>query len=48
MTLEPGDIVSTGTPSGVGSARKPRIWLKPGDEMTVASPQLGDLRTTIA
>ncbi len=31
MTLEPGDIVSTGTPSGVGSARKPRIWLKDGD-----------------
>jgi 2-keto-4-pentenoate hydratase/2-oxohepta-3-ene-1,7-dioic acid hydratase in catechol pathway len=47
MTLEPGDIISTGTPSGVGSARKPRIWLEDGDEMTVCSPQLGDLRTTI-
>ena len=47
MTLEPGDIISTGTPSGVGSARKPRIWLKDGDEMTVSSPQLGELRTTV-
>jgi 2-keto-4-pentenoate hydratase/2-oxohepta-3-ene-1,7-dioic acid hydratase in catechol pathway len=47
MTLEPGDIVSTGTPSGVGSARKPRIWLQDGDEMTVSSPQLGELRTTV-
>jgi 2-keto-4-pentenoate hydratase/2-oxohepta-3-ene-1,7-dioic acid hydratase in catechol pathway len=48
MTLEPGDIVSTGTPSGVGSARKPRVWLGDGDELEVASPQLGRLRTTIA
>jgi 2-keto-4-pentenoate hydratase/2-oxohepta-3-ene-1,7-dioic acid hydratase in catechol pathway len=48
MTLEPGDIVSTGTPSGVGSARKPRIWLEDGDELIVSSPQLGDLRTTIS
>ena len=47
MTLEPGDIVSTGTPSGVGSARKPRIWLQDGDELVVSSPRLGDLRTTI-
>lgn len=47
MTLEPGDIISTGTPSGVGSARKPRIWLKDGDRMTVSSPQLGSLRTTV-
>jgi len=48
MTLEPGDIVSTGTPSGVGSARKPRVWLADGDSLEVASPQLGRLRTTIA
>ena len=31
MTLEPGDIVSTGTPSGVGSVRQPRVWLEGGD-----------------
>lgn len=47
MTLEPGDIVSTGTPSGVGSTREPRVWLKPGDEIVISSPQLGELATTI-
>jgi 2-keto-4-pentenoate hydratase/2-oxohepta-3-ene-1,7-dioic acid hydratase in catechol pathway len=48
MTLEPGDIVSTGTPSGVGSVRKPRVWLKSGDEIVISSPTLGELRTPIA
>ena len=48
MTLEPGDIVSTGTPSGVGSVRDPRVWLKTGDEIVISSPTLGELRTTIA
>ena len=48
MTLEPGDIVSTGTPSGVGSVREPRVWLKPGDEIVIDSPTLGELRTTIS
>ena len=48
MTLEPGDIVSTGTPSGVGSVRDPRVWLKPGDEIVISSPTLGELRTLIA
>ena len=33
MTLNPGDIITTGTPSGVGMARNPQIFLKPGDEM---------------
>jgi 2-keto-4-pentenoate hydratase/2-oxohepta-3-ene-1,7-dioic acid hydratase in catechol pathway len=47
MTLEPGDIVSTGTPSGVGSVREPRVWLKPGDEIVIRSPTLGELRTTL-
>ena len=47
MTLEPGDIVSTGTPAGVGSTREPRIWLKPGDEIAISSPTLGRLQTTI-
>jgi 2-keto-4-pentenoate hydratase/2-oxohepta-3-ene-1,7-dioic acid hydratase in catechol pathway len=48
MTLEPGDVVATGTPSGVGSLRDPKIWLKAGDEVVVSSPQLGELRTTLA
>jgi 2-keto-4-pentenoate hydratase/2-oxohepta-3-ene-1,7-dioic acid hydratase in catechol pathway len=48
MTLEPGDLISTGTPSGVGSTRDPKVWLKPGDEILISSPTLGELRTTIA
>ena len=48
MTLEPGDIVSTGTPEGVGSTRDPRVWLADGDELVVSSPQLGRLATTVA
>jgi 2-keto-4-pentenoate hydratase/2-oxohepta-3-ene-1,7-dioic acid hydratase in catechol pathway len=48
MTLKPGDIVSTGTPAGVGSVRQPRVWLKAGDEIVVSSPTLGRLETTIA
>ena len=47
MTLEPGDIVATGTPAGVGSTRKPRVWLEPGDEIEISSPTLGRLATTI-
>jgi 2-keto-4-pentenoate hydratase/2-oxohepta-3-ene-1,7-dioic acid hydratase in catechol pathway len=47
MTLEPGDIVSTGTPAGVGSLRRPRVWLKPGDEVVISSPTLGRLETRI-
>jgi 2-keto-4-pentenoate hydratase/2-oxohepta-3-ene-1,7-dioic acid hydratase in catechol pathway len=48
MTLEPGDIVSTGTPAGVGSMRDPKVWLKPGDEVVISSPQLGVLETRLA
>ncbi|HET8593126.1 MAG TPA: fumarylacetoacetate hydrolase family protein, partial [Solirubrobacterales bacterium] len=48
MTLETGDIVSTGTPAGVGSVRKPRVWLRPGDEVVISSPTLGELRTSLA
>jgi 2-keto-4-pentenoate hydratase/2-oxohepta-3-ene-1,7-dioic acid hydratase in catechol pathway len=48
MTLEPGDIVSTGTPDGVGSVRQPRVWLADGDEVVIESPTLGRLETRIA
>jgi 2-keto-4-pentenoate hydratase/2-oxohepta-3-ene-1,7-dioic acid hydratase in catechol pathway len=48
MTLEPGDVVFTGTPAGVGSLRRPRRWLAPGDELAISSPQLGRLETRIA
>ncbi|HST68144.1 MAG TPA: fumarylacetoacetate hydrolase family protein [Solirubrobacterales bacterium] len=48
MTLEPGDVVSTGTPEGVGMGRKPRVWLADGDEVVVESPTLGRLTTRIS
>jgi len=48
MTLEPGDLVSTGTPAGVGSLRKPRSYLRPGDTVEISSPQLGTLTTHLA
>jgi acylpyruvate hydrolase len=48
MTLEPGDVVATGTPAGVGALRDPRVWLKAGDEIEISSPQLGVLDTTLA
>ena len=48
MTLEPGDIVSTGTPQGVGMGRKPRVWLADGDEIAIESPTLGRLVTRIS
>lgn len=47
FTLEPGDVVSTGTPAGVGFARKPQRFLKAGDEVTVRVAGLGDLRNPV-
>jgi 2-keto-4-pentenoate hydratase/2-oxohepta-3-ene-1,7-dioic acid hydratase in catechol pathway len=43
MTLQPGDIISTGTPAGVGFARKPPRWLKPGDEVAIEVQGIGRL-----
>lgn len=43
FTLEPGDIIATGTPAGVGSLRKPPRWLKPGDECRIRIDQIGEL-----
>ncbi len=48
MTLEPGDVVATGTPAGVGALRDPRVWLAAGDEIEISSPRLGVLNTTLA
>jgi len=44
VTLEPGDVVSTGTPAGVGFARKPPRYLQPGDEVVIRVEGLGELR----
>ncbi len=41
MTLNPGDIITTGTPPGVGMALKPQVFLKPGDELTLKIDKLG-------
>lgn len=47
MTLEPGDVVSTGTPPGVGMARKPQVWLKAGDVVNVTIEGLGTLSNPV-
>lgn len=47
MTLEPGDLISTGTPSGVGSARKPQRWLRAGDVVAITIEGLGTLENPV-
>jgi 2-keto-4-pentenoate hydratase/2-oxohepta-3-ene-1,7-dioic acid hydratase in catechol pathway len=47
VTLEPGDIVATGTPAGVGFARKPPRWLRPGDDVRISIDGLGELRNPV-
>jgi 2-keto-4-pentenoate hydratase/2-oxohepta-3-ene-1,7-dioic acid hydratase in catechol pathway len=47
ITLEPGDIIATGTPAGVGFARKPPVFLKPGDKMDVEIERIGGLGNPI-
>ena len=47
MELVPGDTIVTGTPSGVGMARKPQLWMKPGDTVEVELSQIGILRNPI-
>jgi acylpyruvate hydrolase len=48
ITLEPGDVIFTGTPSGVGHARKPPVWMKNGDTIEVEVERIGTLRNPIA
>ena len=47
ITLEPGDVIATGTPAGVGYARKPAVFLKPGDELEVTIDGIGALGNPI-
>ena len=47
FTLEPGDVIFTGTPSGVGQAREPQEWLKPGDTVRVEITGLGTLENPV-
>jgi 2,4-diketo-3-deoxy-L-fuconate hydrolase len=48
MTLFPGDVITTGTPPGVGLGQKPQIWLKPGDVMRLGIEKLGEQQQTVA
>ena len=47
MTLEPGDIVATGTPSGIGHARVPPEYLHPGDTVEVEIEKIGVLKNGV-
>jgi acylpyruvate hydrolase len=47
ITLEPGDLIATGTPAGVGTFRDPPIYLKDGDEIVVEIERVGELRNPV-
>jgi len=46
-TLRPGDVIATGTPGGVGFARKPPVWLQPGDVIEVTIETVGTIRNRV-
>jgi 2-keto-4-pentenoate hydratase/2-oxohepta-3-ene-1,7-dioic acid hydratase in catechol pathway len=46
--LDPGDVIVTGTPGGVGAGRKPPLWMKPGDTIEVEISRIGKLRNAVA
>jgi len=48
MTLEPGDVIATGTPSGIGMARSPQLWMREGDVCEIEIEGIGVLRNTVA
>jgi 2,4-diketo-3-deoxy-L-fuconate hydrolase len=47
MSLQPGDVISTGTPPGVGMGKKPQVWLKEGDVITLGIDRLGDQKQNV-
>jgi 2-keto-4-pentenoate hydratase/2-oxohepta-3-ene-1,7-dioic acid hydratase in catechol pathway len=47
ITLEPGDLIITGTPAGVGAFRDPKVWLQPGDEVTIEIDGLGSITNPV-
>ena len=46
-TLKPGDLIATGTPQGVGHARKPPLWMKPGDTVEIEVERIGILTNKV-
>jgi 2-keto-4-pentenoate hydratase/2-oxohepta-3-ene-1,7-dioic acid hydratase in catechol pathway len=48
ITLEPGDLILTGTPAGVGAFREPPVWLQPGDQVTIEIEGLGRITNPVA
>ena len=48
ITLEPGDIIATGTPSGVALGMNPPVYLEPGDKVSIEIPGIGELANTVA
>ncbi|PJF38722.1 MAG: hypothetical protein D6737_00005, partial [Chloroflexi bacterium] len=46
-TLEPGDVILTGTPSGIGGTRDPQVFMKHGDTVTVEIEKLGTLTNPV-
>ena len=47
ITLEPGDLIATGTPAGVGAFRDPKVFMQPGDEITIEIEGLGSLTNPV-
>jgi 2-keto-4-pentenoate hydratase/2-oxohepta-3-ene-1,7-dioic acid hydratase in catechol pathway len=47
ITLEPGDLIATGTPAGVGAFRTPPVFMQPGDEITIEIEGLGSLTNPV-
>jgi 2-keto-4-pentenoate hydratase/2-oxohepta-3-ene-1,7-dioic acid hydratase in catechol pathway len=47
LTLQPGDVIATGTPQGIGAKRTPPVWLHPGDEVEIEIERVGTLRNQV-
>jgi 2-keto-4-pentenoate hydratase/2-oxohepta-3-ene-1,7-dioic acid hydratase in catechol pathway len=47
LTLEPGDVIATGTPAGVGFTRDPPVFLRPGDQVTVEIERVGAITNPV-
>lgn len=48
LSLEPGDVIATGTPQGIGAKRTPPVWIRPGDAVEIEIERVGTLRNQVA